>query len=74
MSAVKVSFSVCVCVCVTHSVGPVSEVPVGYTWPHVALLTPQWPSTGAAILVVHDVALIADAAHTPSPPPDSTVY
>lgn len=60
--------------CVTHSVGPVSEVPVGYTRPHVALFTSLWADPGVALLVVHDVALIADAAHTPRPPPNSTVH
>lgn len=72
--AVNVSPFAFMCMRVTHSVGPVSEVPVGYTRPHVALLTSLWASPGVALLVVHDAALIGDAAHTPCPPPHSAVH
>lgn len=56
------------------SVGPVGEVPVGYTGAHVALLSSSWANPGVALLLVHLAALIADAAHAPRPPPDSTVH
>lgn len=63
-----------VCRHVTHSFGPASEVPVGNTRPHVALLTSLWASPGVALLVVQDAALIGDTANTPCPPPHSTVH
>lgn len=59
--------------CCTHSVGPVSEVPIGYTRPHVALLTALWSEPVMAYLIAHHAAIIADAVHTPWPPPHPTV-
>lgn len=69
-------FLICffICMCVTHSLGPVSEIPVGHTRAHVALLTSLWASPGVALIVIHDAALIGDTAHTPCPPPYSTVH
>lgn len=60
--------------CVTHSAGPGGEVPVGYTWSHVALLTSLWASSGVALLVIHNAALIGDTTHTPCPPPKPAVH
>lgn len=59
---------------VTHSVGPASEVPVGYTGAHVALLASLRANPGVALLFVHHAALIAEAVHAPRPPPNSTVH
>lgn len=72
--AVHVLLLAFVCTRVTHSFGPASEVPVGNTRPHVALLASLWASPGAALLVVQDAALIGDTANAPCPPPHSTVH
>lgn len=59
---------------VTHSLGPVGEVPVGHAWPHVAFLAPLWPNPGTALLVVDNAALVGDAADVPRPPAQSAVH
>lgn len=59
---------------VTHSLGPIGEVPVGHAWPHVALLAPLWPNPGTALLVVDNAALVGNAANVPRPPAQSTVH
>lgn len=56
------------------SLGPVGEVPVGYAWPHVALLAPLWPNPGTALLVIDDAALLSDAANVPRPSAQSAVH
>lgn len=53
---------------VTHSLGPVGEVPVGHARPHVALLAPLWPNPGTALLVIDNAPLVSDAANVPRPP------
>lgn len=57
----------------THSVGPLGEVPVGNAGAHVALLTSIWAEPRVALVIVHDAALIANAAHSPHSSPHSTV-
>lgn len=58
----------------THSVGPVGEVPVGDTGAHVALLTSLWADPGVALVVVHHTALITNTAHTSGPFTDTAVH
>lgn len=58
----------------THGFGPAGEVPVGHARPHVALLAPLRPSSGAALHVVHHAALVGDAVHAPRPPSDPAVH
>lgn len=60
--------------CATHSVGPLGEVPVGDAGPHVALLASIWAEPRVALVVVHNAALIAEAAHAACSSSDATVH
>lgn len=59
---------------VTHSVGPVGEIPVGDTGSHVTFFTSLRSLPGVALLFVHYAAFLTNTPDAPCPPPDATVH